>query len=329
MQPKLIDHHGRIIDYLRVSITDLCNFRCIYCRPPQGVKLIPHSDILRYEEILKIISVSKTLGIKKVRITGGEPLVRRGVVDFISRLTHEIGLEDVALTTNGSKLDEMAPGLRDAGLKRINVSLDTLRRDSFSAITGVDGLLKVMKGIETSFEAGFSPIKINVVLLKGFNEIDVAEFARLTLNRPLDVRFIERMPFGNDTQPINSPNSFGAVEAIGIIEKSFGTLIPLKSSALDGPARMLRIKGAQGRIGIIDPVTGHFCPTCNRLRLTARGSLRPCLLSPLEIDLRSFLRTDPDDSQLEAFIEAAVMAKPASRYSNLQRMETGMNTIGG
>jgi GTP 3',8-cyclase len=329
MQSNLIDHHGRTIDYLRVSITDLCNFRCIYCRPPEGVKLIPHDDILRYEEILKIISVSKKLGIRKVRITGGEPLVRREVVNFISRLTHEIGLEDVALTTNGSKLEEMARELREAGLKRINVSLDTLRRDCFSAITGVDDLAGVMKGIEASFDVGFNPIKINVVLLKGFNEIDVPEFARMTVDRPLDVRFIERMPFGNDTEPINSPDSFGAAEAIGIIEKSFGSLIPLERSHLDGPARMLRIKGAQGRIGIIDPVTGHFCPTCNRLRLTARGSLRPCLLGPLEMDLRSLLRTNPDDSQIEAFIKAAVMAKPASRYANLQRMETGMNSIGG
>ncbi|MFH0958914.1 MAG: GTP 3',8-cyclase MoaA [Pseudomonadota bacterium] len=329
MQSNLIDHHGRIIDYLRVSITDLCNFRCIYCRPPQGVKLIPHADILRYEEILKIISVSKNLGIRKVRITGGEPLVRRGVVDFISRLTHDIGLEDVALTTNGSKLDEMAWRLREAGLTRVNISLDTLRRDCFYSITGVDGLAMVMKGIQTSFEAGFSPIKINVVLLKGFNEIDVPEFARLTLNRPLDVRFIERMPFGNDAEPINSPNSFGATEVLGMIENSFGTLIAVERSPLDGPARMLKIRGAQGRIGIIDPVTGHFCPTCNRLRLTARGTIRPCLLSPLEIDLRSFLRTDPDDSQIEAFMKAAVMAKPASRYSNIQRMEAGMNTIGG
>ncbi len=251
------------------------------------------------------------------------------MVNFISRLTHEIGLEDVALTTNGSKLDKMARELREAGLKRINVSLDTLRRDCFSAITGVDDLTGVMKGIEASFDVGFDPIKINVVLLKGFNEIDIPEFARMTVDRPLDVRFIERMPFGNDTEPINSPDSFGAAEAIGIIEKSFGSLIPLDRSPLDGPARMLRIKGAKGRIGIIDPVTGHFCPTCNRLRLTARGSLRPCLLGPLEMDLRSLLRANPDDSQIEAFIKAAVMAKPASRYANLRRMETGMNTIGG
>lgn len=329
MQPNLVDHHGRVIDYLRVSITDLCNFRCIYCRPPQGVKLLPHADILRYEEILRIISVSSKLGIRKVRVTGGEPLVRRGVVNFISRLTNDIGLEDVGLTTNGSRLHEMAQDLRDAGLKRINVSLDSLRRECFSAITGADELARVMKGIETCFDVGFSPIKINVVLLKGFNEIDVPEFARLTVDRPLDVRFIERMPFGNNQEPMNSPNSFGAVEAIEIIEKFFGSLIPLERSELDGPARMLKIGGAKGRIGVIDPVTGHFCPTCNRLRLTARGFLRPCLLSPLEIDLKSFLRSGPDEIQIENFIKAAVMAKPASRFLNSKTMEAGMNTIGG
>ena len=329
MAPKLIDLHGRTIDYLRVSITDLCNFRCIYCRPAEGVQLVPHSDILRYEEILRIVIAARNLGIRKVRVTGGEPLVRRGVVDFISRLNSEIDLEDVALTTNGSRLPEMAKGLYQAGLKRVNISLDTLRRDCFHSITGADELDRVLKGIEECLEIGFDPIKINVVLLKGINESDIADFAGLTIEKPIDIRFIERMPFGAEARPPNSPASFSALQALKIIERVFGELRPMERSEMAGPATMFKIDGALGKIGVIDPVSGHFCGTCNRIRLTARGSLRPCLLSPTEIDMKSFLRAAPNDREIEAYIKAAVLAKPASRFSNINKMGVGMNSIGG
>ncbi|MCL5123248.1 MAG: GTP 3',8-cyclase MoaA [Deltaproteobacteria bacterium] len=329
MQSKLIDLHGRTIDYFRISITDLCNFRCIYCRPAEGVPLVSHSDILRYEEILRIAKVAKNLGMRKVRITGGEPLVRRGVLDFISRLVSETGLEDVALTTNGSKLQDMALSLRKAGLKRVNISLDTLRRDCFRSITGADELYRVLKGIEASLDVGFDPIKINVVLLKGINERDVPDFARLTIDKPVDVRFIERMPFGAEIPPPNSPDSFSAKDTLKIIESAFGKLNPVERSKLDGPATMFKLDGALGQIGVIDPVSGHFCGKCNRMRLTAKGFLRPCLLNPLEIDVRTFLRTSPDDSQMESFLEAAVLMKPASRFSNIEKIDVGMNTIGG
>lgn len=329
MPDKLVDLHGRTIDYLRISITDLCNFRCIYCRPPQGVTLVPHEDILRYEEILRIVSAARNLGIRKIRVTGGEPLVRRGVLSFIARLTSELGFEDVALTTNGSRLLEMAEGLRRAGLKRVNVSLDTLRRDCFHAITGADELENVLGGIDKLLEIGFHPIKLNVVLLKGVNESDVPDFVRLAIDRPIDVRFIERMPFGAEVAPPGSPDSFSALEALRSIEKSFGKLEPLDRSTLDGPAKMYKVQGALGRIGVIDPVTGHFCGTCNRLRLTARGALRPCLLSPVEIDIKSLLRMSPEDCEIEDFIRRAVFAKPASRFSNVENMNVGMNLIGG
>ena len=329
MQSKLIDLHGRTIDYFRISITDLCNFRCIYCRPAEGVPLVSHSDILRYEEILRIAKVAKNLGMRKVRITGGEPLVRRGVLDFISRLVSETGLEDVALTTNGSKLQDMALSLRKAGLKRVNISLDTLRRDCFRSITGADELYRVLKGIEASLDVGFDPIKINVVLLKGINERDVPDFARLTIDKPVDVRFIERMPFGAEIPPPNSPDSFSAKDTLKIIESAFGKLNPVERSKLDGPATMFKLDGALGQIGVIDPVSGHFCGKCNRMRLTAKGFLRPCLLNPLEIDVKTFLRTSPDDSQMESFLEAAVLMKPASRFSNIEKIDVGMNTIGG
>lgn len=291
--------------------------------------LVSHSDILRYEEILRIAKVAKNLGMRKVRITGGEPLVRRGVLDFISRLVSETGLEDVALTTNGSKLQDMALSLRKAGLKRVNISLDTLRRDCFRSITGADELYRVLKGIEASLDVGFDPIKINVVLLKGINERDVPDFARLTIDKPVDVRFIERMPFGAEIPPPNSPDSFSAKDTLKIIESAFGKLNPVERSKLDGPATMFKLDGALGQIGVIDPVSGHFCGKCNRMRLTAKGFLRPCLLNPLEIDVRTFLRTSPDDSQMESFLEAAVLMKPASRFSNIEKIDVGMNTIGG
>jgi GTP 3',8-cyclase len=329
MPDKLVDFHGRTIDYLRISITDLCNFRCIYCRPPQGVKLVAHEDILRYEEILRIVSAARNLGIRKVRVTGGEPLVRRGVLGFIAKLTSELGFEDVALTTNGSRLLEMAEGLHRAGLKRVNVSLDTLRRDCFHAITGADELENVLGGIDRLLEIGFRPIKVNVVLLKGVNEIDIPDFVQLAIDRPIDVRFIERMPFGAEVAPPGSPGSFSASEALRTIERTFGKLEPIDRSELDGPARMYKVQGALGRIGVIDPVTGHFCGTCNRLRLTARGALRPCLLSPAEIDMKSLLRTSPEDYEIEDFIRRAVFAKPVGRFSNVENMNVGMNSIGG
>ncbi|MCX5860853.1 MAG: GTP 3',8-cyclase MoaA [Desulfomonile sp.] len=328
MRPSLVDHHQRTVDYLRVSITDLCNLRCVYCRPPEGVKLVSHNDILRYEEILAIIRAAKDLGIRKIRITGGEPLVRRGAVEFIRQLVSLKGIEDVGLTTNGVLLSSMAQELVDAGLKRINVSLDSLRTDTFKHITGRDYLAEVVSGIDEAIKVGLTPVKINMVLLDGINEQDVPDFARLTLDKPLDVRFIERMPFGSQTLP-NSPDSFSARKAMEIISKKVGKLDPVDREPLDGPATMFRLAGASGRIGIIDPVTGHFCGTCNRLRLTARGTLRPCLLSPQEIDVKSALRRGASQEALARIFRAAVLAKPVGGVCRHTAMNDNMNAIGG
>ena len=328
MSAGLVDPYGRVIDYLRVSITDLCNFRCVYCRPPEGVKLISHDEILRYEEILTIVSVAQELGIRKIRVTGGEPLVRRGVVDFIARLTRSAGIRDVGLTTNGSRLAEMADDLKAAGLTRINISLDSLRREVFRQITGYDQLDRVLAGIEAALEVGFHPVKINVVLLEGMNETDVPEFARLTVERPLHVRFIERMPFGTDEVP-GSPDSFCARSVIEMIQESLGELHQEERQPSDGPATMFRLAGARGRIGVIDPITGHFCGTCNRLRLTARGTLRPCLLGPNEIDIKTPLREGASREELARIIRRAVAAKPASNGTRTTPMNDTMNLIGG
>jgi GTP 3',8-cyclase len=329
MNRSLVDLHDRAIRYLRVSITDLCNLRCIYCRPPEGVKLVNHDDILRYEEILTIIEIATGLGIRKVRITGGEPLVRRGVVRFLQRLLLIPGVEDVGLTTNGTLLAPMARQLRETGLRRVNVSLDTLRRDVFKQITGRDDLGLVLEGIEMARDHGFDPVKINVVLLKGINEPDIPDFAAMTLEKPLDVRFIERMPFGiSDVD--NQPDAFGAAEVLDRITAEFGALQELGRDELGSPARMFKVKGAKGRIGLIEPMTGHFCGTCNRMRLTAKGTLRPCLMSSNEIDIKTLLRNGSSSGQLADIIRLAVHSKPSGSLSAAPlEPQQGMNQIGG
>lgn len=328
MSAVLVDPYGRIIDYMRVSITDLCNFRCVYCRPPEGVKLITRDEILRYEEILTIVGVAQKMGIHKIRVTGGEPLVRRSVTEFIARLTWSPGIRDVGLTTNGARLVELAHDLKAAGLTRINISLDSLRRETFRQITGHDQLDQVLSGIETALELGFRPVKINVVLLEGMNEEDVPEFARLTVDRPLDVRFIERMPFGTEPLP-GSPDSFSASRVVEMIRETLGELHEEERQPSDGPATMFRLTSARGRVGIIDPVTGHFCGTCNRLRLTARGTLRPCLLGPAEIDIKTPLRNGASREELARIIRSAVAAKPGSSNAWKNPMNDTMNLIGG
>ncbi|MGB6066044.1 MAG: GTP 3',8-cyclase MoaA [Desulfomonilaceae bacterium] len=328
MSDSLVDPYRRVVDYLRVSITDLCNLRCLYCRPPEGLPLISHDEVLRYEEILTIIRLFRDMGVRKLRITGGEPLVRRGVLDFISMLTSMDGIEDVGLTTNGVLLASMARGLRDAGLTRINISLDSMRRETFKEITGSDRFGEVMDGIRAALNDGFDPVKINVVLLEGTNEEDIPAFTRLTLDHHVDVRFIERMPFG--ANPVRrGPDSFSARKALEIISREIGEPHPVDRDLLGGPATMFGLPGAKGRIGVIDPVTGHFCGTCNRMRLTARGTLRPCLLSPAEIDIKTALRRGASLKELAEIVRSAVLAKPVGHALSPAPMADGMNLIGG
>ena len=213
-------------------------------------------------------------------------------------------------------------------MTRVNVSLDSLRRETFRAITGSDHLDDVLAGIESALKAGFNPVKINVVLLQGINEADVPAFARLTLEKPVDVRFIERMPFGRDSV-VGSPDSFSSRKVLELIQNEVGPVVAVERGALDGPATMFTLPGARGRIGVIDPVTGHFCWTCNRLRLTARGTLRPCLLGPAEIDIRGALRGGASDRDLSEIVREAVLAKPAGSTSHCASIRDGMNVIGG
>jgi cyclic pyranopterin phosphate synthase len=324
----ITDLYGRKIDYLRVSVTDLCNFRCIYCLPPEGAPQTTHHEILRYEEILRIVDLFVRLGVRKVRVTGGEPLVRRDITHFIQQLTKIEGLKEIALTTNGYLLSRMAVNLKLAGLKRVNISLDSLDPKTFEMITGVDGLQTILEGLQASLDVGFDPVKINVVLLKDINEDDAPEFARMTMDAPIDVRFIERMPFGRN-QLVDPPDSFSAEKARLLIEKKLARLRQEAREAGDGPATMFSLPNAKGRIGFIDPITGHFCGTCNRMRLTATGGLRPCLFSNNEIDIKTPLRTGADDMELGAILEKAVASKPVGHGRLDGAAGVGMNRIGG
>ena len=303
----LQDDFGRTIDYLRLSITDRCNLRCRYCMPEEGVVPVAHGDLLSYEELLRLTGAAIRLGVRKVRITGGEPLVRRGIVDFIRRLAVLPGAPELTLTSNGLLLAGMAAELKAAGLSRVNISLDTLRPERFSAITRRGGLPQVLAALEAAEAAGLTPLKVNMVPIRGVNEDEIADFARLTLERPWQVRFIEYMPVssGLDYPPESRFPAENILQALSCL----APLVPIPRTGPAGPARLYRYAGAPGSLGIIPAVSGHFCGDCNRLRLTADGRLRPCLLAAEEIDLRSVLRQGTE-AELEEALRRAVSAKP-------------------
>lgn len=327
---SLVDHHNRRIDYLRVSVTDRCNLSCVYCKPRGSVRLLNHTDILRYEEILRIVNVAASLGIAHVRVTGGEPLVRRAILPFLGSIGAIEGITDVSLTTNGILLDGMAEGLRAAGINRLNISLDSLKPRRFAEITGSDGWAAVWRGIEKAETLGFRPIKINMVPVKGVNDDEIVEFARLTLMRDLHVRFIEFMPIGaNDRWHTDACISADTVRAV--IEREFGPLEPAAAHGV-GPSQNYRVPGGKGIIGFISPITRHFCASCRRLRLTADGKIRPCLLSDTEIDVKSPLRASCDDGELVRLLRFALEIKPERHYiaeSGEQCFARTMSKIGG
>lgn len=299
---------ARSISYLRISLTDHCNLRCQYCTPQEGRIKLANEELLRYEEILRVVRLAVSLGIKKVRLTGGEPLVRREVLTFIKALAEIPGLKDIRLTTNGVLLADHAEALQDAGISKLNISLDTLRPERFRQITGFDAFARVWAGISRARELGFSPIKLNVVALKGVNDDEFIDFARLTLTEPLQIRFIEFMPIGDS----NIWDKGKYISSKGIMEllKPLGSLEPVTAKHMDGPARIFRFAGAVGSLGFISPISHHFCDRCNRLRLTSEGRLRSCLLSDQETDLRESLRNGTTDEEIKALIVAAILNKP-------------------
>jgi len=303
----LSDSFQRPIDYLRISVTDRCNLRCIYCMPPDGISLLPHSEILTYEEVQHVVRIAAELGITKVRISGGEPLVRAGLTHLVRLLSSVEGIDDVSLTTNGVLLERYAAELRESGLHRVNISLDSLKRSSFQSITRSDRLDEVLKGIAAARDVGLNPVKINMVVIRGVNEDEVVDFAVRSRDEGWHVRFIELMPF---ERKVDGHPDFVPVTEIRQRIASLGELEPCSPPVGNGPARYYRLPGAQGNIGFITPISEHFCFGCNRLRLTADGGLLPCLLSDKEIDLREPLRQGASVAELKRLFGKAVASKP-------------------
>ena len=301
----LSDSFQRPIDYLRISVTDRCNLRCIYCMPAEGIRLMSHEDILSYEEIYTVAEAAADLGIKKVRITGGEPLVRAGLPKLVQMLAQINAIDDISLTTNGILLAHYATELKSADLRRVNVSLDTLKQDRFKYITRGGNLGDVLAGIEVAKSVGLNPTKINVVVMSGINDDELLDFATKTITEEWHVRFIEHMPFGEDT----NASSFVSVDEMRQRLAALGELEPCSFKG-NGPAKYFRLPQANGTIGFITPVSEHFCFHCNRLRLTADGKLRPCLLSEAEIDLRQPLRNGISSAKLKRLIKKAAANKP-------------------
>lgn len=317
----MIDNYGRKIDYLRISVTDLCNLRCRYCMPEKGVKKKEHKDILRFEEIEKVVQAAVKLGISKIRFTGGEPLLRKGLPELISKISDLDGIKDISLTTNGVLLQAYAEQLKKAGLHRVNISLDTLDKNKYREITRGGNLDEALNGIRAAQEVKLLPLKINVVLMGGVNDNEIEDFVNLTVKEDIELRFIELMPLGEaacwDKAHFLSDNE---------ILTRVPRLIPLPFRGHGGIARYYKLPGSKGKIGLISPLSNHFCNYCNRIRLTADGKLKPCLHSDLEIDIRDY------KGNMEEFLLAAIKAKPNRHYINnvdYVPVERNMNQIGG
>jgi cyclic pyranopterin phosphate synthase len=328
-----LDAYNRPISYLRISVTDRCNLRCIYCMPPEGVEWRPHEEILRYEEIEAIAQAAAELGITKLRLTGGEPLVRLGIEDLVRQLAHIPGIDDLAMTTNGMLLSRYAAPLAEAGLQRVNVSLDTLRPERFQRITRLGRLEDVLTGIEAARQAGLEPIKINTVVIRGMNDDELVDLARKTMEAGWDIRFIEMMPVGNGSLAHGEwrERVVTGSEIRRKIEAELGTLEPAKVTTGGGPARYYRLPGAKGTLGFITPISEHFCYRCNRLRLTADGQLRPCLLSDQEIDLRTPLRAGAGVAEIKRLLLKGIEIKPMRHHLDecLMPENRVMSEIGG
>ena len=325
----LCDSFQRPINYLRMSVTDRCNLRCIYCMPQEGIKETSHREILSYEEIYTIVRAAAGLGISKLRLTGGEPLVRLGVPGLVAMLRQIDAIDDISMTTNGIRLCHFAAELKKAGLARVNVSLDTLKPERFRDITrGCYDLGDVLAGIEAARLAGLNPVKINMVVMAGINDDELLDFASRTISEDWHVRFIEFMPTAGVGGP---PLHFVPVDSIRKQLKRLGELEPCFPQVGNGPARYFRFPGSRGSVGFISPVSEHFCFNCNRLRLTADGKLRPCLLSDEEIDLKQPLRSGITQAELVGLIKMAVAKKPLRHQLAQGRVpaDRPMSQVGG
>jgi cyclic pyranopterin phosphate synthase len=314
-------------------VTDRCNLRCTYCMPPEGVPWVAHEAILSYEEIGTIVRAAAEIGITKVRLTGGEPLVRLGIVDLVHLLSRVSGIDDLAMTTNGTLLSRYAADLAEAGLDRVNISLDSLRPDRFERITRGGHLEDALDGMEAALRAGLEPVKINTVVVRGMNDDEVVDLAGKTVEDGWNLRFIELMPVGNGGLIDDNwrEKVVTAQEIRRDIESALGQLTPARASVGNGPARYYRLPGAQGTLGFITPISEHFCYRCNRMRLTADGQLRPCLLSDEEIDLRTPLRGGAAVAEIKELLLQGVENKPREHRlaDSIRPQQRTMSQLGG
>jgi cyclic pyranopterin phosphate synthase len=328
----LVDAFNRKITYIRVSVTDRCNLKCTYCVPSCGTtSSLPYPELMTFDEMLRIIRVAARHGLNKVRITGGEPLVRRGVVDFVANLSKIEGIRDIAMTTNGVLLRNYAKDLKKAGLKRLNISLDTFDPEKFAIITKGDCFEKVWEGILEAERVGFEPLKINTVVTRGANDHEVIDFAKMTLTRKVQCRFIEFMPV--DDWDLWKKQFVSKAEMIQNIEAALGKLHPLHEEQKDGPAVLYRLEGAPGAVGFISAISEHFCDTCNRVRLSADGKVKHCLFSESYIDFLEAMRNGCSDEDIEQLFATVMETKPEGHkidmHNESEKFLHSMINIGG
>lgn len=355
MRREMKDQFGREIDYMRISVTDRCNFRCRYCMPPEGVEAVGHDEILRFEEMLEIAGIAAELGIRKLRVTGGEPFVRRGILEFLEKLVQVPGIDEVSVTTNGSMLEEYLPELKRIGIRGINISLDAMDRQRFKEITGRDELFAVLRGIRQASALNFPRVKVNCVPMRGVNEADLQEIAGLARDYPVDVRFIELMPLGMGRDLRMIPQA----EVVQRLEAAYGSfhfyhkgisagentsfpaaLQECGRSRGGGPAVYGHFSGFQGDVGFISALSHEFCSSCSRIRLLADGGLKACLNYESRINLRDLLRSGIPREEIKEIIAQAIRDKPArhgffpdgsepGRQEEETRERRGMFSIGG
>ncbi len=317
----MVDQFGREITYLRISVTELCNLRCRYCMPMEGVCKKAHEEMLTEDELVQAVEVAAALGIRKVRVTGGEPLVKKNIVSICRRIAAVPGIEELCMTTNGVMLPELARPLHEAGLQRVNISLDTLDAEKYSYITRIGRLEDAIAGIEAALDAGFEKVKINAVLIGGFNDDEIPALAELTKQYPVDVRFIEMMPMYNSGD-FDKDSFLPYTKVLEVMPE----LVPVSPDG--GVAKLYTLPGARGRVGLISPINAHFCAECNRLRLTADGKLKPCLHSAAEYSIKGL-----DRAGMRAVMESTIYQKPKwhGELDAVNRSQAGrnMNQIGG
>lgn len=327
----MLDRFSRRIDYLRISVTDRCNLRCQYCMPESRAPWFEREDLLTFEEIERVVrEVFVPMGVRKIRLTGGEPLLRRDLYRLVGMLRSLPEIQDIALSTNAVLLHEQGPALKMAGLDRVNISLDTLDPDRFRELTRGGDLGRVLKGLERALELGFHPIKLNCVVMPGFNQDELARLAALTIDRPLHVRFIEFMPVG-DRSLYQAKGTFGVDEILAVLRGHYAiSEVPGSERPKgNGPARYWSVAGALGTVGVIHPMSRHFCDTCNRFRLTADGRVKSCLLVSSERDLKEALRAGADTATLREIVRQALDLKPEWHEMGKEIQDLTMSQIGG